>query len=225
VFLLIEPLNQSVNNELLDNLFKLTPEHVDKAGEVAGRAFQDDPVTLFSLPDEKEREQKLPYTFKMLYAYGIRNGVTYATSNNLEGIIIWLPPDKLYPSMWAMMRHGGFKLIFKMSNFKRGAMKTMKTTMAIFNYEEERHKALAPFEHWYLQNIAVEPDEQGKGYGSLLIRAMTEKIDQEDRLPIFLETNKEKNLSFYQKHGFEILEHTIIPKTDVPLWCMLRNPR
>jgi ribosomal protein S18 acetylase RimI-like enzyme len=101
----------------------------------------------------------------------------------------------------------------------------MKTTMAIFNYEEERHKALAPFEHWYLQNIAVEPEEQGKGYGSLLIRAMTEKIDREDRVPIFLETNKEKNLPFYQKHGFEILEHTIIPKTDVPLWCMLRNPR
>jgi ribosomal protein S18 acetylase RimI-like enzyme len=201
----------------------LTPEYVDKAGKVAGRAFQDDPVALFTLPDEKEREQKLPYSFKMIYAYGIRNGVTYATSNNFEGIIVWLPPDKLYPSMWAMMRHGGLKMIFKASNLKVKAIKTMKVTIAIFNYEDERHKALAPFEHWYLQNIAVKPEEQGKGYGSLLIRAMTEKIDKIG-LPIYLETNKEKNLSFYQKHGFEILEHTIIPKTDVRLWCMLRKP-
>ena len=207
-----------------ENLFKLTPEHVDKAGEVAGRAFQDDPVTRFSLPDKKEREEKLPYTFKMIYAYGVRHGVSYATSSNLEGIIIWLPPDKMYPSFWAMMRYGGLKLMFKMSNFKKGAMKAMKTSIAIFNYEEERHRALVPYEHWYLQNIAVEPAEQGKGYGSLLIRSMTEKIDSIG-LPIFLETNTEKAVSIYQKHGFEVLEHTIIPETDIPLWCMLRKPR
>jgi ribosomal protein S18 acetylase RimI-like enzyme len=142
----------------------------------------------------------------------------------LEGIIIWLPPNKLYPSFWAMMRYGGLKLMLKMSNFKKGAMKAMKTSMSIFNYEEERHKALVPFEHWYLQNIAVDPSEQRKGYGSLLIRSMTEKIDSIG-LPIFLETNTEKAASLYKRHGFEVLEHTIIPETDVSLWCMLRRPR
>lgn len=208
----------------LDILFKLTPEHTDKAAEVAGRAFYDDPVALFTLPDKKEREEKLPNSFKMIYAYGIRHGVSYATSSNLEGIIIWLPPDKLYPSFWGMMRYGGLKLMFKRSNLRKGAIKAIKGIIAIFNYEEERHRALAPFEHWYLQNIAVEPEQQGKGYGSQLISAMTEKIDNIG-LPIYLETNKERNLSFYQKHGFEISENTIIPKTDVPLWCMLRIPK
>jgi len=137
---------QSINDGS-DNLFKLNPEYAEEAGRVAGRAFQDDPVTIFTLPDKREREEKLQYSFKMIYAYGIRHGVSYATSPNLEGIIIWLPPDKLYPSFWAMMRHGGIKMMFKMSNFKIKAMKTMKATMAIFNYEDERHKALAPFEH------------------------------------------------------------------------------
>jgi len=207
-----------------NNLFRLTPKHVDRAGQVAGRAFQEDPVTLFSIPDKKDRIEKLSYTFRMLYAYGVRHGVSYASSSNMEGIIIWLPPDNMYPSFWAMMRHGGLKMMFKISNFKKGAMKMMKTSMAIFNYEEERHKALVPYEHWYLQNIAVEPTEQGKGYGSLLISSMTEKIDSIG-LPIFLETNTEKAASLYQRHGFKILEHTIIPETDVPLWCMIRKPK
>ncbi|MFW9827259.1 MAG: hypothetical protein ACFFEY_06710 [Candidatus Thorarchaeota archaeon] len=44
-------------------------------------------------------------------------------------------------------------------------------------------------------------------------------------MPSYLETNNEKNLSFYQRYGFEIIEHTIIPETYVPLWCMLRKPK
>ena len=31
-------------NKELDNLFKLTPEYVEKACKVAGEAFQDDPI-------------------------------------------------------------------------------------------------------------------------------------------------------------------------------------
>ena len=99
----------------------------------------------------------------------------------------------------------------------------MKRTMRIFNYEEERHKHLVPYDHWYFQNIVVKPEEQGKGYGGLLISTMIKKIES-DELPIYLETNTEKNVSIYQKYGFEILEHEIITETDVPLWCMLRKP-
>ncbi len=207
-----------MNNDL-DSFFKLTPKHVGKAIEIAGDAFQDDPFTIFVYPDEKERKKKLKYGFKMIYEYGIRNGVTYAISNNLEGMIIWLPPDKVYPSAWTMMRHGGFYATRKVGL----KLKAMKRTMTVFKYQESIHKDLVPFDHWYLQNIVVKPEEQRKGYGGLLIGAMLKKIDSEG-LPIYLETNNEKNLSFYQRYRFEIINHAIIPETDVPLWCMLRKP-
>ena len=207
-------------NKDLDNLFKLTPEYVEKACKVAGSAFQNDPFTIFSYPDEKERKEKLQYGFYMIYRYGIKYGLTYATSKNLEGITIWLPPNKTYPSTWTMMRYGAFYTMRKVGL----KLKTMKRTMMVFNYEEERHKHLVPYDHWYLQNIAVKPEEQGKGYGGLLISTMIKKIES-DELPIYLETNTEKNVSIYQKYGFEILEYAIIPETDVPLWCMLRKPR
>ncbi|MFX0072493.1 MAG: GNAT family N-acetyltransferase [Candidatus Hermodarchaeota archaeon] len=207
-------------NNSLDKFFKITPEYAEKASKVAGSAFQDDPVSIFVYPDEKERRQKLQYGFEVLYNYGIRKGVTYAISNDLEGIIIWLPPDKIYVSFWTMMRYGGFRAMCK-AGLK---IKAMKRSMAVFKYIESKHKLLAPFNHWYLQNIAVTPEEQRKGYGELLLTAMFKQIDSEG-LPIYLETNNERNLSFYQKHGFEILEHEIIPGIDVPLWCMLRKQK
>jgi len=205
-------------NDDLGNLFKLTPDYVEKACKVAGRAFHNDPVTIFTYQGEKERKELIQYGFYMLYKYGIKHGLAFATSKNLEGITIWLPPNKTYPSKWAMMRHGGFYTIRKVGL----KVKTMKRTLIIFNYEEDRHKHLVPYDHWYLQNIAVEPEEQGKGYGGRLISTMIKKIES-DELPIYLETNTEKNVSIYQKYGFEILEHTIVPETDVPLWCMLRK--
>ena len=211
--------DMNVNNSL-DNLIKLTPDYVKEACKVAGNAFQDDPIMVFVYSDEKERRQKAQYGFYMIYKYGIKHGLTYATSKNLEGITIWLPPDKVYPSTWTMMRLGGFYTMFKVGL----KIKAMKRTMTVFNFEEERHKHLVPYDHWYLQNIAVKPEEQGKGYGGLLISTMIKQVES-DGLPIYLETNTEKNVSIYQKYGFEILEHTIIPKTDVPLWCMLRKVR
>jgi hypothetical protein len=209
---------QSTKNDI-DNLFKLTPDYIEKACKVAGSAFQDDPVTIFTYPDERERKEKLQYGFHMIYRYGIKHGLTYATSKNLEGITIWLPPNKTSPSTWTMMRYGGFYAMRKVGL----KLKAMKRTMVIFNYEDEKHKELVPYDHWYFQNIAVKPEEQGKGYGGLLISTMVRNIER-DGLPIYVETNTEKNVKIYKKFGFEILEHVIIPKTDVPLWCMLRMP-
>jgi len=208
----------NMNNDL-DNLYKLTPNNVKDACMVAGCAFQDDPVTIFTYPDEKERKEKIKYGFYMLYNYGIKHGLAYATSKNLEGITSWLPPGKVYPSTWTMMRYGGFHTMRKVGL----KMKAMKRIMTCFQYEEKRHRALTPFDHWYFENIAVKPEEQGKGYGGLLISCLIKKVES-DGLPIYVETNVDKNVSIYQKYGFEVLEHTIIPETPVPLWCMLRKP-
>lgn len=207
----------NVKNNLHD-FYKLTPDDVDRACKVAGAAFLDDPIMVFTYPDLEERTKNSPYGFYMLYNYGIKYGLTYGTSKNLEGITIWLPPDKVYPSTWTMMRYGGFHTMRKVGL----KLKAMKRTMTVFKYEDERHKELAPFDHWYFQNIAVKPEEQGKGYGGLIISTMLKSIEG-DGLPVYVETNTEKAMCIYQKHGFETLEYTIIPNTDIPLWCMLRK--
>ena len=71
----------SANNSF-NGLFKLTPDYVKEACKVAGNAFEDDPLMVFIYPDEKERKQKSQYGFYSMYKYGIKHGLTYATSTN-----------------------------------------------------------------------------------------------------------------------------------------------
>jgi len=201
----------------VNGLYKITPDDVKEAITVAGDAFLDDPVIVYTYPDEKERKEKSKYGFYALYNYGIKYGLTYATSKNLEGITIWLPPNKVYHSTLAMMRYGGFYTM------RKTGLKAGKRVLPLFKYQEERHKELVPYDHWYFQQISVKPEEQRKGFGGLLIRTMLKTIER-DGLPIYVDTNTEKAMLIYQKYGFEILEHTLIPETDILLWCMLRKP-
>ncbi|MHA1884607.1 MAG: hypothetical protein ACW96S_06120, partial [Promethearchaeota archaeon] len=50
-------LNPIMNpNNNLESLFKIPPEYVKEACEVAGDAFRDDPIMILVYPDEEERK-------------------------------------------------------------------------------------------------------------------------------------------------------------------------
>ncbi len=209
----------SAENKLkskIDMVMDLKKEHIPEAIEVNSRAFQNYSTTVHMMPDEDERRKKLKYGFVPMFKFGMAKGVVHATSPNLEGLSVWFPPDEVHQSVFSMMRYGGFKA------FRKSGYKAMKRGLPLFKYMVPAHKRNAPFDHWYLQNLAVDPAHQGKGFGSILMIKMLELIDEQG-LPAYLETNEEKNLQFYQKHGFEVVEYTIVPNTEVPFWCMLRK--
>jgi len=89
-------------------------------------------------------------------------------------------------------------------------------------YIDTVHKRLAPFEHWFLQTIGVDPQFKGKGYAGRLLRSMLARIDEEG-LPCYLETLNEANVSLYEHFGFRVLEKSTIPGTNLTNWAMLRE--
>jgi len=56
--------------------------------------------------------------------------------------------------------------------------------------------------HWYLTVIGVHSARQGRGVGALLLRAGLARADEQCQ-PVYLETNKEKNVEIYAHMGFE----------------------
>jgi hypothetical protein len=56
------------------------------------------------------------------------------------------------------------------------------------------------------------------------MQPVLERADS-DNLTCYLETAKEINVTFYQKHGFEVVkEFPLGGKDGPPFWTMLRQP-
>lgn len=80
---------------------------------------------------------------------------------------------------------------------------------------------LHPLEpHWYLATLGVHPDARGRGHGRALLEAFCAGADR-DRVPAYLETDREENLGLYERAGFSVRERSRF--LDVPLWHLYRE--
>ncbi|WP_298017112.1 N-acetyltransferase [uncultured Parasphingopyxis sp.] len=68
--------------------------------------------------------------------------------------------------------------------------------------EAEHHHPDEPI--WYLTMIAADPAHINRGLGGALMRHMLERIDAAGETA-YLESSNPKNISLYQRHGFEIV--------------------
>ena len=199
-----------------EDIISLDKTQIRAAGEVLGRALQDDPVSVYDIPDKEKRHTVIKHVFQMTSCLGVKYGETHATSPNLEGVAVWLPYiNKEYKLITDI------RCMFKAKFYKLGR-EAGKRIKPIEEYSTKIHREFAPGDHWYLQTLGVEPAHQGKGYGSLLMEYMLEKIDNTNPLPVFLETSTEINVKFYKRFGFEVVKEEIIPETGVKQWYLFR---
>ena len=85
----------------------------------------------------------------------------------------------------------------------------------------EQHHPKTP--HWYLPFVGVEPMQQNRGLGALLLRPILERCDHE-RLPAYLESTNPRNVPFYESLGFRGIG-MIQSGTSPTIVPMLREPQ
>ncbi|MDQ3739817.1 MAG: GNAT family N-acetyltransferase, partial [Actinomycetota bacterium] len=93
--------------------------------------------------------------------------------------------------------------------------------MAVGFARMERRHPRAP--HFYLPTLGVAPEAQGRGLGSALLAPMLERCDVEG-VGAYLESSKERNVAFYGRHGFRVVDEMTFPRGP-RLWLMWRDPR
>jgi ribosomal protein S18 acetylase RimI-like enzyme len=77
--------------------------------------------------------------------------------------------------------------------------------------------------HWYLAVLGVRPESRGRGAGSALLEPGLARADAEG-MPCYLESSNKRNVSLYERHGFEIRAEHWLP--DGPMFTyMWRRPR
>ena len=195
---------------------RLTRSHIQPAAALLARAFAADPLYRYLFPDPAQRDSLLLSFFNFRARFGILYGEVYATSPALEGIVVWLPSSTPM-NRWRLLRSGGFAF------FTQASAETRQRMSNLMQFTSEMHHRQAPFPHWHLSPVAVDPAHQGKGLGGKLLRATLDQAERQ-KLPCFLETQSERNVAFYRRYGFEVVEVGTIPGTDLSHWTMLRQP-
>jgi GNAT superfamily N-acetyltransferase len=84
--------------------------------------------------------------------------------------------------------------------------------------EDERNRPKAP--NYCLDLLAVAPNFQGQGIGSAMLTHLTDISDREGILT-YLSTTDPKTISFYERHGFEIISET--REIKIPNFHMVRK--
>ena len=71
--------------------------------------------------------------------------------------------------------------------------------------------------------LGTDPSAQGSGLGSAVLAAMLSQCDR-DGVSAYLESSKERNVDFYARHGFRVLEEYRLLRGPL-VWLMWRDPR
>jgi ribosomal protein S18 acetylase RimI-like enzyme len=206
-----------MENEL-ESLTRLDRSQVKPAAEVMARAFRYYPFLKFFYPDDAKRKRVTRYFSLIATYYGEYYGELYAPSPKIEGVAIWIHSSRYKMSLRSLLRAVPLHTLLAFSFTAGGKMQEAG------EYVDTIHKRLAPFDHWYLSVLGVDPQYQGKGYSSQLMRPALARANRE-KLPCYLETNDEKDVQIYLHFGFKVLEEETLPGTAVKNWAMLREAR
>jgi len=185
-----------------------TSDEMPRAVAAIVAAFIADPPARFAWPSPHDYLQTMPLATREFAGSCFKHGTAYVSAD-LCGAAFWLPPG-VEPDSESLEKM--FRDTAKSEH--------LDDLLATFEKMEKSHPREA---HWYLPQIGVDPNVQGKGIGAALMRHALARCDQEQALA-YLEASKPQNVPFYQHHGFEVMGEIQIGAAP-PVTPMLRRPR
>ena len=184
-----------------------------EAGRVLGRSFIDDPLMRYYFEGDEDRSEPVRKTMTLATGLTLRYGTAFRLdcSAGLIGAALLLPPDVRdfplsavilavlrTPSLWrprALSRHFGVAASI------------------------QAHRPAFPC--WTLLSLGITPADQHRGHGSWLLERALQWLPAGSA--VCLETDNERNLPLYRRHGFVITSEFVADDgKGPPTWAMLR---
>jgi ribosomal protein S18 acetylase RimI-like enzyme len=190
---------------------------IDTAAITLERAFSSDPMFTWVFPEPATRPAALRRLLRVPLEYGVRYG-RVTTSYDAKAVCIWIPPGPGV-TIPGMIRSGMLGVPFRIGFGTFGKFMGANDTMG------KIHKKCVPEPHWYLMVVGVDPELQNRGVGSTLVKEGLKQADQTGYYPCYLETSEKRNLAFYERLGFLVLEETTLGTGGPLAWAMRREPQ
>ncbi|CAN5867929.1 GNAT family N-acetyltransferase [soil metagenome] len=194
----------------------MNPALLDRALNTLTRAFDADPMFRWIFPDPQERARSLRVLNRVPLRFGLSHG-RVTQSHDGMAVAIWIPPGQAV-SLGGMVRSGMLTVPLRVGLRQFGRFVGANDVMG------KIHARHVPELHWYLMVVGVDPELQGRGVGSALVQEGLSKADENNSV-CYLETSEERNVPFYQRYGFTVLEQAPLGANGPPGWAMRRQPR
>jgi GNAT superfamily N-acetyltransferase len=186
------------------------PADVARLAEVLARAFHEDPVIGWLLPDPETRPVRLRRFFAIeTKRFAMAHGRVWTTADR-SGAALAVAPGRWRAPLGATLLEGGAFW----ARLARAAR--MGATI------EWHHGRLVRGPHHYVRDVGVVPEMQGRGLGAALLGPTLAAGDR-DRIPVYLEASSERNAALYERLGFRHLRELRVGSSP-PLRLMVRDP-
>lgn len=181
----------------------------DKVIQTITVGFLADPMCRWVWPDAGTHLETMP---KFVAAFGGKafdQGSAYI-ANNCRAAALWLPPgvDPDGDTVEALFE-------------ATVAPEILEDLGTVFAQMDEYHPNDQPC--WYLPLIAADPAYMAKGFGAALMKHALLRCDEEG-LIAYLESTNPRNVSLFQRHGFEVVGRIQAGSSPV-LYPMIREAR
>lgn len=198
-------------------LYIVPEERLGELSEVAADAYQDYPLHNWLTNGTYD-----PIASKLIMQTTLiamkDDAVIYADSEELNGFAVWVPLGFTGSKTIPFLKNGGVQLIL------HSGLGIIRKLLVYETFAMKLKKKHTGHVDWYLYNLSVRKDAQGRGIAKKLLYPLLDFCDDE-KMVTYLETNKESNVSMYEHFGFELKETNLIPGSPIKHWSMIRVPK
>lgn len=182
------------------------PDRIGAMADTLSRAFIDDPMLRWPLPDTPDVGDRLRQTFASIYLDIADHDVIWE-AGEAAGFAVWIPAgaaDDMFASDEAV--RGTLAPLTDDDGARYGVL---------WDWIEGR----VPGDVWYLDAVGVDPSRQGEGIGGALVRHGL-GMARADDAAAFLETAVERNVGYYERFGFRVVDEGSPAPGGPHIWFM-----
>jgi ribosomal protein S18 acetylase RimI-like enzyme len=202
---------------------------IEPTARLLAVAFRENTAYAYLFPRTPNRHAPLTRFFASTLKLHLPHRSSYVRRDPGSGEVVAtlsvIPPGGVALSLGGMLRNGLPRFAIEQGLLGMRRLDRLRGEIAALDDDASDRRP-----HFYFSMMAVHPDHQRKGHGAALARGCIEEIvDRGSEADTTLNTQREQNLAFYRKLGFELTHERVLGRAlggaGFTTWAMVRRAR